>query len=866
MAEESRFLMEADAGGPVRLDPFKVNETSFEGIVPISLIGSTQTGAPSLAGTLGTSPTQLTSLTGGTNYGTRGYGATTVVSGGSAINSSIDQVTQNNSTPTNPQSERDKFVNAILDADKRNLGRDMTMAEIEASIAEAFELWNRSEGRVNFPGSSRSTNQGGIFSTPSAVGLGAIITAGQGIYDIVDDIIGRSSGPASNTNPGTPSTGTPPRPTTNPPDGQEWQLQDGVWILAALPNRPPSGTTPNTQPPSGGNINPNLPVPNPITINNPGLNRDLRTETNTTLPVVRDVAGTTLDNYNALLNRAQSGDRDALLATTRFLGQNAPELTRIANEQTTTSNRTLREANLGDVSRLADRAGALNRSANPELYSLIGSLSENASDILQSDRDLIASGGTRSNYFDALGQMAGAAPMSRTVNAARVQAGAYRSPDQVMADQITSGGTLTPERVAAERIQAERISAGSVKAGQVGAGALGESLYQQALQAQQMSPLSQALQAQGLARAATPGQLTPEEIRAATQGAREGYASSGRIGDNASIAGEALARAGASRERSAQDLAMAQQINQQLLGAQQAGQALATDVLRTDIQRQQANVGTGLQADQFNVEAQLRANLANQQTGLTANQSNQDAFLRAALANQQTGMQAGMFNIQNSQEVQRLNQLANLQANLANQGANQRAGEFYSTQDLNSQQFNAQLGLSADQANRAFDAEQLQRRFNNLGTALTAEQGIRAQDRANLQNSINNMVAATGAARSGYFDPFSTLLGAGNGMQTNNAGSNRELFDQAANITSGATSNRYTMNLLNPYSSYAEDVYGSNFNAANARAIQEAMANAASQGGNNALIGDLAGTLLRYGIPGFADLFRTNPPTNRPVG
>jgi hypothetical protein len=327
-----------------------------------------------------------------------------------------------------------------------------------------------------------------------------------------------------------------------------------------------------------------------------------------------------------------------------------------------------------------------------------------------------------SGYLNEMGRLAMQAGGGQTITAPQ-----FNAPANVMAQQIMSGGTLTPERVAAERIAAERIAAGQVGAERVGAGALGESLYQQALNAQQQSPLSQALQARGLSMATTPGQLSPEEIRAATQGTREGFASSGRLMDNAAITGEALARAGAARERSMQDIAAAQQINQQLLGAQQQGQALATDVLRADIQRQQANVGTQLQAGQFNVDAALRASLANQQTGLAASQANQDAMLRAALANQQVGMQASQFNIQNLQDIQRLNQQANLQAGLANQ-----------QMGFNVAQLGSQQNLQAQLANRQFGLDELTARFNRLNQTTGVEQGMLNADRA-YANQLANM-------------------------------------------------------------------------------------------------------------------------------
>lgn len=335
-----------------------------------------------------------------------------------------------------------------------------------------------------------------------------------------------------------------------------------------------------------------------------------------------------------------------------------------------------------------------------------------------------------SGYLNEMGRLAMQPGYGQAIAAPQ-----FNAPANVSAQQIASGGTLTPERVAAERVAAERVRAGQVQAGSIGAGALGESLYQQALQGQQLSPLSQALQQQGMTRAATPGQLSPEEIRAATQGSREGYASSGRLMDNASITGEALARAGAARERSAQDIAMAQQINQQLLGAQQMGQQLATDVLRTDIQRQQANVGNQLQAGQFNVDAMLRGDLANQQTNLQANLANQDAFLRAALANQQAGMQAGQFNIQNAQDVQRLNQSANLQAALANQ-----------QMGFNVAQLGSQQNLQAQLANRQFGLDELTARFNRLGQTTGAEQSMLNADRGYAQTLANMYSGITPAA------------------------------------------------------------------------------------------------------------------------
>jgi hypothetical protein len=130
--------------------------------------------------------------------------------------------------------------------------------------------------------------------------------------------------------------------------------------------------------------------------------------------------------------------------------------------------------------------------------------------------------------------------------------------------------------------------------------------------------------------------------------------------------------------------------------------------------------------------------------------------------------------------------------------------------------------------------------------------------RANVQQSMQNVYGGIGAAQAATFNPFAALLGQQYGMQTSNVGLNQALFGQGTGFSSGALSNQFVQGLLNPYSSYAADVYGSNFNAANARAIAEANANAAAQGANLQLIGGLAGTTLNYAIPEFMKIFQPN--------
>ena len=435
------------------------------------------------------------------------------------------------------------------------------------------------------------------------------------------------------------------------------------------------------------------------------------------------------------------------------------------------------------------------------------------------DRSDALGGASTNAAFDALSrQLLGGAPSAINL-----------TPERVMAGQLGVGGTLTPqqvqaERVAAERIAAERIAAGQVQAGEVGAGALGQSLYQQALANQQLSPLSQALQAQGLGMAMAPGQLNPEELRAATQGARERFASAGRLEDIAGVTGEALARAGASRERQMQDLAAAQAINAQLLGAQQAGQSLATDVLRADIARQQANVATGLQAGTFNVEAALRAAQANQQTGLQASQANQDAMLRAALANQQTGLQAALAN-----------QQAAMQADQFNIQNVQDVGRFNIGNQLQTGMFNAEAANRMAEANRGFNYTAQQDYLRNLGLLGQTTAAQREADRAYNLNQLGayGNVSRAGLESVGFNQPAPGVNAAMNYFTLGSNVTPTRTFDPNAGINLAATT---AANLSN----YGANIYGAN----QTRAAAEAAAAATKSAGKSSMFGNIVGGLL----------------------
>ena len=486
------------------------------------------------------------------------------------------------------------------------------------------------------------------------------------------------------------------------------------------------------------------------------------------------------------------------------------------------------EYNIAQMGAYGGQANQAYLAANPQLAGILGQAG--------------TMGGRQvSGYLNEAGSAAMAPAMTSNLQAQQIQAPGGSGYMPVSANQIQLGGVMTPERVAAERVAAERVASGQVAAGNVEGGALGSQLYQQALQNQQLSPLSQALQAQGVRMAQQPGQLTPEEMRAATQGSREQFAQAGRLGDNASILGEASARIGASRERQMQDLAASQGINQQLLGAQQAGQQLATQVLQADLARQGQNVGNQLQAGQFNVQSALQAALANQGTGLQAGIANQQTGLQAGLANQQAGMQSQQFNITNAQNVQQANQAANLQAALANQGAYGQNYQFGAGQNMQAQLANQQANYAAAANNQAFNAQQAQQRFSNLLGTTGVEQNMLGADRA-YAGQLANMWGGVGNAGLSLIGQSPQAIQYGNqilGMGAQQAGqTGPQLFDPNAGVNLALQNNA---NLAN----YNASIYGAQAGAAGA----EAQARGQFYGGLFQGIGNIASSFIPKPAP-----------------
>jgi hypothetical protein len=248
------------------------------------------------------------------------------------------------------------------------------------------------------------------------------------------------------------------------------------------------------------------------------------------------------------------------------------------------------------------------------------------------------------------------------------------------------------------------------------------------------------------------------------------------------------------------------------------------------------------------------------------------------IANQQTIESQRALRDANIADVQRLQQQAMEAQRLANPelysalGSYQGAAQGMLTSDLQRLQGGGRLNAEeirfAQQAareagaarGREMDQSTVSAEVLNRDALMRARE---AQSRANVQQSMQNVYGGIGAAQAATFNPFETLLGQQYGMQTSNVGLNQALFGQGTGFSSGGLSNQFVQSQINPYSPYAQDIYEGNFNAANARAIAEAMANAAAQGANQELIGNIGGTIIRGTLPTFFDrLFSRNPGTS----
>jgi len=325
-------------------------------------------------------------------------------------------------------------------------------------------------------------------------------------------------------------------------------------------------------------------------------------------------------------------------------------------------------------------------------------------------------------------------------------------------------------------------------------GALGQQLYGQAMGAAPTAA-SETFRRRAAEMAVSTGQISPEELRNAQQATREAFAARGLEMSNQAIAGEAMARAEAVRQRQAQDIQQAAALNQAYLADLNASRGFATGVYGQDLGMQQANQAAALQAAQANQAAGMQLSLADQQAlnqaaqfgAMSANEAaqfgagarnqaaqfgaqaqnaaaaaNADAMARFAMANQAAQNQFGLSNVDRQAQFALQNQAAQNQAlqfgaqagNVAGQtnleSAMRAALANQATQTqvgLSNQEMMANLGLQ----NRAAQMSQQQQNIANLGMLGQARQGETAANRA-FQSQLVGMYGAA-------FDPMATVLG-----------------------------------------------------------------------------------------------------------
>ncbi len=379
--------------------------------------------------------------------------------------------------------------------------------------------------------------------------------------------------------------------------------------------------------------------------------------------------------------------------------------------------------------------------------------------------------------------------------AAQGQAALLGAAPTAQAALLGAAPTIAAQGYSAEGYDAARAArVADIASRDVTQGALGQQLYGQAMQAAPTAA-SETFRRRAAEMAVSTGQISPEELRNAQQATREAFAARGLEMSNQAIAGEAMARAEAVRQRQAQDIQQAAALNQAYLADLNASRGFATGVYGQDLGMQQANQAAALQAAQANQAAGLQLSLADQQAlnqaaqfgagarnqaaqfGAAAQnaaaQANADMMARFAMANQAAQNQFGLSNVEREAQFALQNQAAQREMAAANLAAQNQALQFgaqagnvagqanldaamraalanQATQTqvgLSNQEMMANLGLQ----NRAAQISQQQQNIANLGLLGQARQGETAANRA-FQSQLVGMYGAA-------FDPMATVLG-----------------------------------------------------------------------------------------------------------
>jgi hypothetical protein len=374
-------------------------------------------------------------------------------------------------------------------------------------------------------------------------------------------------------------------------------------------------------------------------------------------------------------------DQPGLVGT---IGQVTPEIGKIQAGADTAA----RQAAISDITNLSEPTLAALMRANPEYFAQL-----NQAKLMGGPTDFFK------DYEKALANRAILGDVQVTpASAALVQNVAPVSLSGYTAAQGTApmlGAAPTAEATllgAAPTISAQGYDAAraarvaDIASRDVTQGALGQQLYGQAMQAAPTAA-SETFRRRAAEMAVSTGQLSPEELRNAQQATREAFAARGLEMSNQAIAGEAMARSEAVRQRQAQDIQQAAALNQAYLADLNASRGFATGVYGQDLGMQQANQAAALQAAQANQAAGLQLSLADQQAlnqaaqfgaqaRNVASEANANLMARYAMANQEAANAMNLANVNRQAEFLTRNQAVGADFGLANLGAQNTAAQY----------------------------------------------------------------------------------------------------------------------------------------------------------------------------------------------
>ena len=406
-------------------------------------------------------------------------------------------------------------------------------------------------------------------------------------------------------------------------------------------------------------------------------------------------------------------DQPGLVGT---IGQVTPELGRIQAGADTAA----RQAAISDITNLSEPTLAALMRANPEYFSQLNQakLMGGPTDFFKDYEKALAN---RAILGDVQVTPASAAlvqnvaPVSLSgYTAAQGTAPMLGAAPTAQANLLGAAPTIAAQGYNAEGYTSQGYDAAraarvaDIASRDVTQGALGQQLYGQAMGAAPTAA-SETFRRRAAEMAVSTGQLSPEELRNAQQSTREAFAARGLEMSNQAIAGEAMARSEAVRQRQAQDIQQAAALNQAYLADLNASRGFATGVYGQDLGMQQANQAAALQAAQANQAAGMQLSLADQQAlnqaaqfgAMSANeaaqfgagarnqaaqfgaaaqnaaaQANADLMSRYAMANQAAQNQFGLANVERAADFLTRNQAVGAEFGLANLGAQNTAAQF----------------------------------------------------------------------------------------------------------------------------------------------------------------------------------------------